>query len=185
MHTVSSMRRIVVIGTSGSGKTTLAREFSQALNIPHIELDAIHWKPNWVGRSAAEMKSLLDPLLEQPAWACDGNYQKVRDVVWGRADTIIWLDYSMTLTMSRCFRRTIARWWTQQELWSGNRETLWANFFTRDSLFLWIVQTWRRHRRDYPRLFKAPECRHLQVRRFRTPAELERWKQSLGVMPGR
>ncbi len=42
------MRRIVVIGTSGSGKTTLARELAGRLNVPHIELDALHWKPNWV-----------------------------------------------------------------------------------------------------------------------------------------
>ncbi len=40
--------RISVIGTSGSGKTTLARKISQRLAIPHIELDYLYWKPNWV-----------------------------------------------------------------------------------------------------------------------------------------
>ncbi len=42
------MQRISVVGTSGSGKTTLARDISQLLGIPHVELDYLHWEPNWV-----------------------------------------------------------------------------------------------------------------------------------------
>src|SRR5689334_15179473 len=112
------MRRIVVLGTSGSGKTTLAKELSTSLNIPHIELDAMHWQPNWVSRPRAEMRAMLDSLTARDAWTVDGNYLKVRDVVWPRADTIIWLDYSMTTVFTRCFRRTIGRWWSGEELWS-------------------------------------------------------------------
>ena len=40
-------RRIVVVGTSGSGKTTLAREVARRLALPHVEIDALHWGPNW------------------------------------------------------------------------------------------------------------------------------------------
>ena len=40
-------QRIVVIGTTGSGKTTLAKALSARLNLPHVEMDAIHWGPNW------------------------------------------------------------------------------------------------------------------------------------------
>ena len=38
------MRRIIIIGSSGSGKSTLAERAGEILSIPHIELDAIHWK---------------------------------------------------------------------------------------------------------------------------------------------
>lgn len=41
------MQRISIVGTSGSGKTTLARTLAQQLQFPHIELDALHWQPNW------------------------------------------------------------------------------------------------------------------------------------------
>ncbi len=41
-------QRIAIVGTTGSGKTTLAQQLSQRINVPHIELDALHWEPNWV-----------------------------------------------------------------------------------------------------------------------------------------
>ncbi|MGD1949571.1 MAG: shikimate kinase, partial [Leptolyngbyaceae cyanobacterium] len=47
-------QRISVVGTSGSGKTTLARQVSQRLQIPHFELDALYWEPNW-GKPAEDI----------------------------------------------------------------------------------------------------------------------------------
>ena len=44
-HTIS--QRIVVVGTSGSGKTTLAKRIAQRGQLQHVELDALHWEPNW------------------------------------------------------------------------------------------------------------------------------------------
>ena len=41
------MQRIVVVGTCGSGKTTLAAQLAQRSAVPHVELDALHWGPNW------------------------------------------------------------------------------------------------------------------------------------------
>ena len=41
------MERIAIVGTTGSGKTTLARRVAQRCLIPHIELDALQWEPNW------------------------------------------------------------------------------------------------------------------------------------------
>ena len=40
--------RIHIVGTSGSGKTTLARKVAGALEIPHVELDAIRHQANWI-----------------------------------------------------------------------------------------------------------------------------------------
>ena len=43
-------RRILVTGCSGSGKTTVAAAVSQALGVPHHELDALFHGPEWVPR---------------------------------------------------------------------------------------------------------------------------------------
>src|SRR5215204_3474908 len=147
------MKRVVVLGTSGSGKTTLARELAERMNVPHIELDALHWEPNWVEASTEVMRQRVRTELARSSrgWAVDGNYRPVRDEIWPAADTIVWLDYPMTVVFSRVLLRTLRRGWSRQELWSGNRERLWTQFFSRDSILLWVINTWRIRRRDYPR----------------------------------
>ena len=42
-------------------------------------------------------------------WAVDGNYSAVRDIVWGRADTLVWLDYPFPVVMRQLTRRTLKR----------------------------------------------------------------------------
>jgi hypothetical protein len=113
------------------------------------------------------------------AWVVDGNYggQGVRDLVWARADTIVWLDYSLGVIFARLWRRTTQRIRSGEEIWpnTGNRETMRNAFFSTDSLFWWAVKTYGKRRRNYPRLLALPEYRDRSVLRFRRPAEAERW----------
>jgi adenylate kinase family enzyme len=111
----------------------------------------------------------------------DGNYHAVRDIVWQRGDTIIWLDYPLPLILWRLFKRGIWRASTGTELWNGNRETFRSLFLSRDSLFIWALKTYRRRRREYPELFARPEHAHLQVVRFRSPREARHWLARLPI----
>lgn len=173
----STVRRVVVLGTSGSGKTTLARQLAAALNVPHIELDALHWEPGWIEAPTHRMRARVrDVIAAAPhGWAVCGNYREVQDEIWPAADTIVWLDYPMSLVFRRVLLRTLRRWWHGEVLWSGNRERLWVQFFTRESILLWVINTWRIRRRDYPKRLRDPRWRHLRVLRFRSPAETEAW----------
>ena len=47
-------KRILIVGTTASGKSTLAQTLSAQLNLPHINLDALHWGPNWTKRDSFE-----------------------------------------------------------------------------------------------------------------------------------
>jgi adenylate kinase family enzyme len=105
----------------------------------------------------------------------DGNYSKLRDLTWGRADTIIWLDYSLWIAMARLLRRTFARLFSRQELWNGNRERFVTTFFSKDSILLWALQTHRKNRRTYSQLTSRPEYAHLKVIRHRTPQATRAW----------
>ena len=174
------MRRVVVLGTSGSGKTTLARELSRRMRAPHIELDALHWNENWTTTPKPLFRQRVEHAIAQETWALCGNYAVVRDLTLARADTAIWLDYPMTLVFTRVFARTLRRAITRELLWGNNRESLRINFFSRESLFLWVIESWRRYRRDYPKLLRSDGCRHLRVLRFRSPAETDAWLSQLG-----
>lgn len=169
------MQRIHVVGTSGSGKTTLAEHLAQQLGIPHIEMDALHWGPNWTPIPEEVFQKRLREALNAPAWTVDGNYGRVRACIWERADTVVWLDYPLATIMGRLILRTFRRALKHEELWGNNRESLTRAFFSRDSILLWALQTYRRRRREYPVLFARSEYAHLTFVRLRTPQESARW----------
>lgn len=175
------MRRIAVIGTTGAGKTIMARRIAERLSLPQIELDAFFWGPNWSETPREVFRERVDLALRGDAWVVDGNYSKVRDIVWGRADTLVWLDYPLWLIFWRLLRRTTGRVISGEALWNGNRESFRGAFLSRNSLFMWALQTYRRRRRDYPRLLQEPECAHLQLVRLRTPREATVWLSRVGA----
>ncbi|NEU74655.1 adenylate kinase [Hassallia byssoidea VB512170] len=174
MNFLEHPQRISVVGTSGSGKTTLAKQISQRLTIPHIELDYLHWQPNWVEVPNDVMREKVSQALSGNAWVVDGNYSMVRDIVWGKADTVVWLDYSLSVVISRVVLRTFQRVVKQQEVCNGNRET-WKTTFSRESIILWALQTYHKNRRQYALLLKKPEYAHLNIVHLRSPASAQNW----------
>ena len=167
-------RRIAVVGVTGCGKTTFAAALAAALDLVHMELDALHWEPDWIPADLAVFRDRVARALAGDRWVADGNYGKVRDLVWGRADTVIWLDYSFPLVFARLGRRTLVRVQTGEELWNGNRERWRDQFLSGDSLFLWAIKSYPKHRRTYPALLASPPYRHLRLVRLRSPRQAQR-----------
>ena len=173
------LQRVVVIGSSCAGKTTFARELARRLDSTHIELDAIHWMPNWVAREREEFRQLVAGTITAKHWVADGNYSAVRNVLWPRATAIIWLNYSFGIVARRAIRRTLRRTLWNEELYAGNRESLRCAFLSRDSILWWIIKTFRRHRREFQELRTDNTFPNLQWIEFRTPTEATNFLQSL------
>lgn len=172
------MKRIVVVGSTGSGKTTLAATLASRLDLRHIELDALHWDAGWTPAPKDTFRARTSAALAvSDRWVVDGNYSAVRDLVWDRADTLVWLDYRLPLLFWRLARRTLVRVYRKEELWNGNREDLRTHLFSRDSLFLWLVTSYGPRRREFPKVLARPELGHLEVYRFRSPRKAEEWLQ--------
>jgi adenylate kinase family enzyme len=165
------MRRIVVVGTSCSGKTTLARRIAKHVGAPHVELDALHHRPNWEETPRDEFRALVREAMSGGSWVVDGNYHgKLGDLVLEEADLVVWLDLPMRTILPRLFRRTFDRVRNRVELWNGNRETWRGTFLSRESLFVWVLKThWGRRRRYESRL-----ARYKMVR-LRSSREVEAW----------
>lgn len=166
-----------MVGTSGSGKTALARLLAERLGSPHVELDALHWRPNWTEAPTEELRERVRDAVDGDAWVVDGNYSAVRDIVWSRADTLVWLDFSLATILWRLVRRTTDRLLTRRELWAGNREDL-RLLLSRDSIILWALRTYRKNRRMYGAVAHDPAHAHLTIVRLRSPRECAAWLAS-------
>ena len=167
------MTRVVVIGTSCAGKTAFARSLACALSFPHVELDALFWQPNWTPRPPEEFRNLVAQELSQGCWVTDGNYSVVRDLVWSRATTVIWLNYSFQIVLWRALTRTMRRVLTQEELFSANRESLRMAFFSRESILWWVLTTFHRRRKRYRQLFDMRTSPQLVYVELRKPTEAQ------------
>ena len=177
-----------MVGTTSSGKSTLAEQLAKKLNLGFIELDALFWEPNWQGANVEVFRKRVETATssqrgkseEQSGWVVAGNYRKVRDLIWPKAQVIIWLDYPFHIVFWRMLTRTIRRAVTQEELWNGNRETFWVHLklWSDDSLFNWLFKTYWRRKRETPALLNLPEHKHLKLIHFKHPREAEEWLHS-------
>jgi adenylate kinase family enzyme len=172
-----SYHRIVVVGTTSSGKSTLASRLAKKIGGDFIELDALHWDPNWVEAPDEVFRKRVETAISAQTWVVAGNYHVVRDIIWLRAEAVIWLDYPFHVVFWRLFTRTIRRSFFQEELWNGNRENFWMHLklWSDESLFHWLFKTYWRRKREYPILFSLPENTHLKIIHFKHPKEAEEW----------
>ncbi|MBN1267405.1 MAG: AAA family ATPase [Anaerolineales bacterium] len=172
-------QRFSVVGTTGSGKTTVAREIAACLQIPHIELDALFWEEDWTGVPEETFRERISSAIAAETWVSDGNYSRVRDLVWARADTVVFLDYPFCRVFLQLLSRTFRRGLKKEVLWADNRETMRKAFFSRDSILLYMLRTYWRNRKKYPALFSQTEYTHLKVVHLQTPRETEDWLSGL------
>ncbi len=168
------MNRISIIGTTGSGKSTLAAQLARILEMPCIELDSLHWQPNWTPADRDQFRSEVAEAVRAERWVVEGGYTVVRPLLWARADTVVWLDYSFPVTLSRLLRRTARRVFRRETLWDGCEETL-SKTLSRDSILVWLLKTYRSNRRKFTAQLALPENQHLRVLRFTSPRQAKAW----------
>jgi adenylate kinase family enzyme len=179
------VRRVSVVGNSGSGKSTLAAALAARLGVAHVELDAFKHQANWVQLPADEFAVRVRTAIAAEGWVVDGNYSAVRDEVWQRADTVIWVDPPRTVLMRQVIGRTLRRAILRTELWNGNREPL-SNFFRLDPQESVIAWAWVKHgeyRDRYAAAAADPRWSHLTFHRLRTRADTERLLSSVPAPP--
>ena len=122
------MKRVVILGPGASGKSTLAAQLGEITGLPVVELDKVFWRPSLAATPLVEWVGVLRRLVEKDKWILDGDlgpYDAV-EVRLRRADTVIFLDFSLV----RCAWRAIRR--------SRERADFW----------LWLLR-YRRHSRPF------------------------------------
>ena len=171
------MQRVSVVGTSGTGESTLARELARRLGASWLEVDSVYHQAGGTPRDASEFRDRVAAAGAGERWVSDGTYSAVRDLVWARADTVVWLDLPRRTVMRRITWRTLRRVAGRAELWNGNRER-WRNVFTWDkdeSVIAWAWQTYDSRRERYAALAADPANARLRFVRLTSPRAVRRF----------
>ena len=163
----------VLIGPSGCGKSTVGKRIAERLNVPYIQLDELFWKPNWAESTDEELFPKLEKALSPDEWVLDGNYNRTTSIKWKRVQMVVFLDLPFRIVLYRIIKRSLHRGIRNEELWHGNKETLWKHLFTRDSMILWTIKRFSMNRKRYTELFEKPEYSHIKFVRLCSDKEVE------------
>ncbi|MDP9101755.1 MAG: adenylate kinase [Actinomycetota bacterium] len=167
------MQRILVAGISGAGKSTLARALAARLDLPYVEMDALFHGPGWT-----QLPGFVEDVTAftaQDRWVTDSiGYPAVRDLVWSRADTLVWLDLPRPQVMVRVLRRSLWRGLLHREIWNGNRESVLA-WRRPDHPVRWAWTQYRPRRELVLERLADPQRSGLRVVHLRSAAEARRW----------
>jgi adenylate kinase family enzyme len=175
--------RVSVVGTSGVGKSTFASSLARALGCPFLELDSVFHQADWAPLDVALFRARVADFAAGERWVIDGNYSKVRDIVWARADTVVWLDLPRRVVMRRLVWRTLRRVAGRAELWNGNRER-WRNVFTWDrneSVISWGWHSYGSNRVRYAAAMADPALGRLRFVRLTSAGAVRRFLRGAGV----
>lgn len=137
--------RVAIAGVSGAGKTTLASRLSSVAGIPHTELDALHWGPDWTARP--EFLNDVRELVARDRWITEWQYRAARATVIERATLLVWLDVPFSTTLARVVGRTVHRRIRKVQLWNGNREPgIRHAVLQREGVIRWAISTRGKYR---------------------------------------
>lgn len=140
-----------------------------------MELDSIYHQPGWTPLSDDDFRLRVAAATEAETWVVDGNYSVIRDITWGRADTVVWFDLPYLTVMARTVGRTLRRVVTREELWNGNKEPL-SNLWSlkpEKSIIAWTATRHRVYRRRYREAEGDPRWAGLHFVRLGSQAEAD------------
>lgn len=176
------MRKIALFGPPATGKTTLARWLSVELGHPHTGLDDLLFTPDGP-LPLEEFRRQAEEITRRDEWIVEGNFSKLADVVWHRADVLVWLDFPLALIVYRIVRRSLHQLAGRDDSAQARRLTWSTAFFSRRSLLRTAIRKHRTNRPRYARQVSETADLGVEVVRLRSPRDVQHWKSETAKGP--
>ncbi|MFD4371823.1 adenylate kinase [Streptomyces sp. NPDC058486] len=168
------MRKVALFGPPASGKSTIARRLSASLGVPHTDLDDVLFagdEPLPLDAFRAE----AERVTREDAWVVEGNYSKLADVVWHRAEVLVWLDLPLSLVVRRIAYRSLRQLTGRDTSVQARRLTWKRAFFGRRSLLRTAIRKYSHNRPRYARQVAETAALGVRVVRLRSGREADAW----------
>ncbi|MFJ4343514.1 hypothetical protein [Streptomyces sp. NPDC088915] len=105
----------------------------------------------------------------------EGNYSKLADVVWHRAQVLVWLDLPLALVVRRIVYRSLRQLAGLDTSAQARRLTWNRAFFGRRSLLRTAVRKYRHNRPRYARQVAETAALGVRVVRLRSGRQANAW----------
>jgi len=136
-------------------------------------MDAMYHGPNWQPLDTFEDD--VAAVVATQAWVFDSHgYAQVRDLMWSRADTVVWLDYSRRVVMTRVLERSARRAFTGEPIFNGNVESF-RDWLDPEHPVQWAWTQYQHRRSDLRARFASPLYADRRKVRLADPSAAVRW----------
>jgi adenylate kinase family enzyme len=167
-------KRTIIFGSTGVGKTTMVKQIAEEFDLPVIDVDSLRRE---AGRSKSPEETfvrLITESIKGDTWIIDGSYTSVQDIVWPRAEAIVWLDFSFWVFLSRLIKRSLYRIFirkkTEKPIKGRNQPAR-----ERAQTYLRAIFTGKRRRQRYFATIYNSKNAHLHIIRLSSPEEVQLW----------
>lgn len=93
------MKKIMIIGCPGSGKSTFSRNLHNLTGIPLFHLDMMYWNSDRTTVDKVLFRERLLDTIQMSEWIIDGNYGSTIELRLQACDTVIFLDYPLSVCL--------------------------------------------------------------------------------------
>ena len=152
----------------------MVKRIAEEFALPVIDIDTLRRE---AGKSASPEETfslLVTESVKGDTWIIDGSYTSVQDIVWPRAEAIVWLDFSFWVSLSRLIKRSLYRIFirkkTEKPIKGRNQPA-----GERTSNYLRAILTGRQRRQRYFATLHNFGNRHLHIIRLSSPEDATLW----------
>lgn len=168
------VKKFALFGPPASGKSTIAKKLSASLSIPHTDLDEILFTEKGP-LPLDEFRGEAETVTRGDSWVVEGNYSKLADVVWHRADVLVWLDLPLSLVVRRIVCRSLRQLAGLDTSTQAQRLTWNRAFFGRRSMLRTAIRKYRNNRPRYAQQVAETAALGVRVVRVRSGREADAW----------
>jgi adenylate kinase family enzyme len=167
-------KRTIVFGSTGIGKTTLVRQIADEFSVPVIDIDSLRREAGKSTSPEEVFSGLVSESVKGDTWIIDGSYTSIQDLVWPRAEAIIWLDFSFRVFLARLIKRSLYRIFIRKKSEKPVKGR-YQPAGERTSNYLRAIFTGKERQKRYFATLYNSKYAHLHIIRLTSPEEAENW----------